>query len=186
MKVFGILFSMFCVTYAQMVSLTNYNESHILGEWVQVYSNRFVQETREVGWKCIHVNVTKINNQDLLVVKTGCIHNDTTSTQFKMSLMTYSGRQIIPNNITYPIVYTLNSSFTYNLQLRDYNEDAYDYLFFTGNDGLSLYIWTRNIVDFKINLDWKVLEKAVFLNYTGYYKFPMPSFTFRCLRQEDY
>lgn len=185
MKVLGILFSVLCVSCAQVLSFTNYNQTQILGQWVQVYSNRFVQETREVGWKCVNVNVTKIDNHDLLVVKTGCINNNTVSTQFKMSLMTYSGRQIIPNNISYPIIYTLDSSFTYQLQLRDYDVDTYDYLFFTGNDGLSLYIWTRNIVNFKINLDWKVLEKAVFLNYTGYYKFPMPSFTFRCLSTEE-
>lgn len=177
------------VSSSARVSRTDFNESMLLGSWSQMYSNRYVQETQEVGWKCVTVNVTiptktEDNGMGIHVSKQGWLHGNRLSIVYKNMTwrLSDSDRRSILTNETTPILFeSEEDGQTY--QLRDFDKE--DYLLWTAGDGVSLYVWARNVVDFKVNFDWVVLEKYTFWNYTGYYKFPLPSYSFQCMVRED-
>lgn len=136
------------------------------------------------------VNVTENHDDEhdgisLDVRKYAWLHGNRSSIVHRNMTWRLSGtdRRTIGNNETTPIVMeSVEDGQTY--QLRDFNDD--DYLLWTAGDNMSLYVWVRNVVDFKVNYDWIVLEKFTFWDYTGYYKFPLPSYTFQCMvREED-
>jgi len=170
-----------CVGTTTTACSNPFNESQILGVWRQVYSNRFVQETEEIGWKCVSANISHHENGTMTVSKHAHMHRNSSNPvahTFHMTRKSLDNDQ--NNNNTTSIIYqsddTLHSQYT----LRHYDEQ-YNYLLWTKNDNASMFVWTRNVVEFKVNYDWEVMEKLVSWNYTGYDKFPLASYTFECM-----
>lgn len=173
--------------------IRDFNESRILGDWSQIYTNRLVQETEEPSWKCVSVNISERGNggNGLAVTKQAFLNGNKSKpvnhvihihqkVPNKQQLSDDTNDQVVPipyvsdEDETEDIIYTL----------RDYDEQ-YNYLVWTKNDNASIYVWTRNVIEFKVNYDWKVLEKFVSWNYTGYYLFPLASYSFECMNKKN-
>jgi hypothetical protein len=166
-------------------SSTDFDESRILGNWKQVYSNRYVQETQEVNWKCVSVNLRKSNGRPgkIMVRKTGYTSNNRSNPS--CNHFTFNRKNPLKNHSSNNVMieYITDGHDVYTL--RDYGHD-YNYLLWTKYDNSSLYVWAKNVIEFKVNDDWKVLERCVDLNYTGYYLFPLSSYTFNCMDDRNY
>ena len=165
----------------------DFNESQILGIWRQMYSNRFVQETEEVGWKCVSINVSQIDegSNQLDIYKYALMNGNKSipvSHRFRINQIPPTKDQIDGDRDTsiVPIIYMSDEVGQPTYILKDYDEQ-YNYLLWTKSDNASIYVWTRNAIEFKVNYDWKVLERFISWNYTGYYKFPLASYTFQCM-----
>lgn len=184
----GGLFSMLCGgVVCGPFDIRDFNQSALLGTWVQVYSNRFIQETQEVAWKCVTVNVTqKEGSGQLQVTKNAYLHgnrSDPVSHSYAIRIQPPTKDQVnsaLEDDMS-PIIYQSDEETQPEYILREYDEQ-YEYVLWTKTDNVSLYVWTRNVIEFKVNDDWKVLEKYVYWNYTGYYKFPLASYSFQCMR----
>lgn len=166
-----------------------FNESQIQGVWRQVYSNRFVQETEEVGWKCVSVNLShhELDTTRMTVSKHAHMHGNSSNPvayTFHMTRKSLDDKGNDGSSVV-PVVYQSDENIQPEYTLHDYDEQ-YNYLLWTKNDNASMYVWARNVVEFKVNYDWKVLEKFVGLNYTGYYKFPLASYTFECMHPQHH
>lgn len=165
-------------------SSNQFNESKILGVWRQVYSNRFVQETEEIGWKCVSANLSHHENDTtrMTVSKHAHMHGNSSNPvahTFHMTRKSLDKEDNQNKNKTI-IIYQSDDLLQSQYILRDYHEQ-YNYLLWTKNDNASIFVWTRNVVEFKVNYDWEVMEKLVSWNYTGYDKFPLASYTFECM-----
>lgn len=176
---------------SELSSITDFNETQLLGKWRQVYSNRYVQETEEVGWKCVSIHVSQLNSgsSQLKVIKSGWgngNHSNLISRQFHIQQSIPTARKIDTENCTsvVPISYSSDEDEQITYTLKDYDEQ-YSYVIWVKNDNASIYVWTRNVIEFKVNYDWKVLQKFIFWNYTGYYKFPLASYTFQCMNHKN-
>lgn len=170
--------------------IRDFNESLLEGTWAQIYSNRFVQETREVGWKCVTVDIHLTNDSSLHVTKTAFLQGNRTrpiDESVRLDRHRPPSKDELDhgtNDTVVPVPYVSNETDS-DVQesvytLRDYDEQ-YNYLVWTKNDNASIFVWTRNVIEFKVNFDWHVLEKIISWNYTGYYLFPMASYTFQCM-----
>lgn len=179
-----------CMAFA--ATTTTFNQSKVVGGvWAQMYSNRYVQENEEIGWKCVMVNVTSQDPSTLRIDKYAWRHGNRSVTvhktlMWRRVLQTDDPHRLMLRleNETQPILFRSGEGgggITY--RLRDFKRD--DYLLWTSEDDMSLYVWARNAVDFKVNFDWIVLEKYTFWNYTGYYRFPLPSYSFQCMVRDE-
>lgn len=167
----------------------SFNQTRLLGKWIQVYSNRYVQQTKEIGLKCISVELKALEGTDELhVFKTGYLHGNKSNkvkNEYVLTSITKLSKndsrvEMNTTNDTVELYYQSNVENDSSYQLREYDRD-YNYLLWSQTDNTSIYVWTRNVIDFKVNYDWKVLEKFSFWNFTGYYKFPIPSYSFQCM-----
>jgi len=146
----------------------SFDISKLVGDdWIQVYSNRYVQESTEVGWKCVKVNISSHHNDTLFISKSALLENNTPIS---------SNLTLVPNSTT---LFKSNENEIY--QLRDCNEN---YILWTLNDDMSLFIWTRNLLEFKTYYEWRIMERFVFWNYVGYYKFPLSSYSLQCITRK--
>jgi hypothetical protein len=167
----------------------SFNQTKLLGKWIQVYSNRYVQQTKEIGLKCISVELKALEGSDELhVFKTGYLHGNLSNKVNSEYVLTSTTRKPLNNSRvdinttddTVQLYYQSNLENDAPYQLREYDGD-YNYLLWSQMDNSSIYVWARNVIDFKVNYDWRVLEKFSFWNFTGYYKFPVPSYSFQCM-----
>lgn len=191
MAVWWWTFATISMTSAGRISQSDLDEERLVGTWTQMYSNRYVQQMEEIGWQCVMSNVSFVNTTtttgdiDLHVSKWAWFHgnrSDMVQRTMRWRLPSMDRRAILTND-THPILFeSPEDGKVY--QLRDFNTN-YDYLLWTASDDMSLYVWTKNVVDFKVNHDWVVLEKFTFWNYTGYYKFPLPSYSFKCMVSQN-
>jgi hypothetical protein len=171
--------------------IRDFNESQILGVWRQMYSNRFVQETEEVGWRCVSINVSQVNkgSNQLDIYKYAMMNGNKSnlvSHRFRINQIPPTKDQIDGYNDTsiVPIIYMSDEIGQPYYILKDYDEQ-YNYIIWTKSDNASIYVWTRNVIEFKVNYDWEVLERFISWNYSGYYKFPLASYTFQCMNHRN-
>lgn len=152
------LLSLFCLMGATLAEL-------IPSDYVQVYSNYYVQSTTEIDWKCIRVSVTQ--DQDRLnVTKNGYLHGIYGSPV--KSIMSY--------NVTGKNKFKGEKE---TLVLRVENED---YLLWTGTNNLTMYVWAKDYERFMDDHNDDVRDYLKTLNFTGMYKTPVFSFTSACIR----
>ena len=131
--------------------------------YVQVYSNYYVQSTTEVDWKCIRVDATR-DKEHLNVVKNGFLHGVYGSPV--QSMMKY--------NIT-------NDKFKGEKETLVLRVENDEYLLWTGTNNLTMYVWARDYEHFMDNHNKEVIQYLKSLNFTGTYKSPMFSYSSICL-----
>lgn len=136
----------------------------IHNDYVQVYSNYYVQSTIEVDWKCIRVGVTR-DQENLNVTKNGYLHGIYGSP--------------VQSSTSYNITNEKLHSDKDTLVLRVENKD---YLLLTGTNNLTLYVWAKDYDRFMNNHNTDVQQYLKSINFTGTYKSPKFSFTSTCIR----
>lgn len=155
------LFSLFIIITTTLFS-NGYNQFD--GKWIQADSNRYVQETSEINWNCVTINVT--TNGDQLSIKKFALQNNNNISSDMTLLSVSSKSNFYVDNI---------NNVYYQIRYNDSNT-----LLWTTDDG-SVYIWVRDYVKFKTNDEWNFLNKFEIWGFTGYLHFPMPSYDFTCI-----
>ena len=156
------------------------NFPNITGEWVQTFSNRYVQNTIEIDWDCVMVNIENINNT-FSITKSASLHGQKNLTIRQTKLYSPSkdsqGRLLLksktPSSVVVPDLYL-----SYNGPFE--NAQSPEYLIFTGSNDLSLFVFAKNWENFQDNLKFIVLNLIQEIGYTNYYKTPMPSYADTC------
>jgi hypothetical protein len=142
------------------------NNLPILGQWQQLYSSRYVQESYEIDWHCIHVNISTDNENHVIIEKKPLIHHLPSNLTFKESYDVHDSDILVPNGQYYVTIFP-------NLVIK--NEDQY--IILVGQDNLSLFILSKNATVFETEYKKEALDKVKSFNFTTYYKFPLPLFT---------
>jgi hypothetical protein len=146
--------------------------SFLNGNWFQIYSSKYVQESTEIDWNCIDV-VVSTNNNNVNILKNAMIHNHK-ETGFVQN-RTYELSNV--NNTLLLTPLAISSSVIPNLQLKHIDDN---YVILTGLDYLTMYVWTRNYSDFFSNNNNEALQLLRNFNYTTYYKYPHLSYNDYC------
>lgn len=155
------LFSLFIILISTSLSI---GDNNINGKWIQADSNRYVQETSEIGWNCVTVNLTK-NGDQLSITKSAIQNNNNVSSDMTLFPVLDKPNLYVDNinNVYYEIRYNDSNS-----------------LLWTTDDGAT-YIWVRDYIEFKTNDEWNLLNKFEIWGFTGYLHFPIPSYDLTCI-----
>jgi hypothetical protein len=168
--IYFILSFLFCFIEAKLGGKKNIS---INGQWIQVLSNRFVQETFEKDWKCIQTNIYPNKNNNIIIEKNGIIKN---FKDLNITLITeYNLKQ---NQNKYYILYPI-SMFTLPLQIKYIKENKY--IIMTDLNNNSLFVFSNDYLDFYKTYKNETMDLIRSLNFTNYYKYPLPSYTQDCL-----
>lgn len=133
--------------------------------FVQVYSNYFVQTTSEIDIKCITVNVTE-DKYFMNITKTGLLH----------------GLEVSPfRSTSYFRIHDDGKYVSDKETLVKRNDDDDNYIIWTGLNNITVYVWAKDFDIFLEKYNQEVLSNLQRLNYTGLYKSPLYSFSSRCL-----
>lgn len=167
--VFSILVSISLADLSYTWNLTK----PMLGDWIQVYNNRYVQETSEIDWDCTNVSI-RGNESILHIEKHSILHQNFQIPIHKLtdySIYTFNGELILhsiqPLSVTNPIL-VLKTFYASNEQL-------YDYIILTGTDQLTLFVLVRNLDLFSKYLN-DISNAIIDLHYVGYYLSPKPCY----------
>jgi len=173
MKVFiPFVFSNFVSFSLADLSYTWNLTKPLLGDWIQIYNNRYVQESSEIDWDCTQVSIQG-NQTHVVIDKHSILHHNFDlpihkSTDY--SIYTYNGELILnsiqPLSVTNPILVLKNT------QPPIPSDEPYDYVILTGTDQLTLFVLVRNIDVFSKYLS-DISTAIIDLHYTGYYLSPM-------------
>lgn len=144
------------------------------GEWIQIYSNYFVQSTTEIDWKCVRISIAG-NNNALNVTTKAFVHG--IPSEDISILHTYNVSTASDNT-------TILTNQKEKLRIRKsglLEENNLDYVVLTPANNISLYVWTRNFSRFMNEYNTDVLKALDEWQYSGLYKAPLFSYTTRCL-----
>jgi hypothetical protein len=152
--------------------------TQLYGDWVQVYSNNYIQTTSEIDWYCVTINVSPYKTSMFKIQKYTNIHD---IEPFSTYISFYNNYSYSSHDNKYN--FSPSTIFHYKYQLintDDLRNNTFDYLIWTLNDDISYYVWARNFTDFNLKYDKNVLNILKQYNYQGYYKNPLKSYTIEC------
>lgn len=160
--------------------------SKLQGSYVQAFSSRYVHETSEIDNSCIHVEISTIKNSDnkyqAFIKKKAILHAsgnliNTTNDKYNIS----NNHNGILEFHPYPQISSIKSKYL-NLHYvcMDENQEL-QCLLLTSSDNLSSFVFAKNFTDFEIHYKKPVLNTFIKLNFTGYYKSPLYSYSESCL-----
>ena len=176
-NIFFSLFLSFCL-FSRGFSL---NITKMYGHWIQVYSNNYVQLTSENDWFCVNLDVTPSHkNNSIFIQKNTFIHN---TVPLSTTLSLYNNFTFDKDDHKYTFHSSLENTFKL-LYTENLSDETYEYLIWTLDDNLSLYVWARDFDDFQLKYRKTVLNILKQNNYNGYYKTPSPSYSIECEENE--
>jgi hypothetical protein len=124
----------------------------LIGDWIQVYSNYFVQTTKEIDWGCVKVRVN-----DTTVTKTYDEHHNPKEKR----------------SVTFPKL-----SYFADLIVKGWSDN---YIILTGTDNITMYVWARDFDTFMINDNSGVISQTLGWDYDTTYKALAPSYSEFCV-----
>jgi hypothetical protein len=146
----------------------------IVGNWTQVLSSRYVQQTAEIDWDCVRVRASRTPSGVLAIEKTGIMHNTP-------DLVAIVVREFRPEFVEDRWVFhPVNIQSLRRVDMRvDYHNDT-GIVILSSDDRLSVYVWTRawDVYTGNSKNISKILHE---LDFATYYRFPVPSFTGACV-----
>ena len=157
-----------------ILNVEPFNFSNLNGHWFQIWNNRYVQETNEIDWNCVNVNIEA--KQDRITVhKNAILHGNPNMTIQKMYQYKISSHdELVPTSNLSIINPTLD------VKIYGPTSTHYEYIALTGKDNLSLYTWVRDIDVFNDKYIHDVSNLLIKYQYTGYYKSPLSSYESYC------
>ncbi len=116
----------------------------IAGPWIQPLSNNYVQQTTEVDWKCVQVEMIPRDKDQWWMIKTANVHGLSALTIFPAQQLTY-----LPHKNVVHISYStdrrtlrsLVTNVTYVYTVRYFNDSTMVVL--TGDPEPSVFVWVR-------------------------------------------
>jgi len=155
----------------------------MLGNWYQLWSNRYVQETSEIDWDCVQMTWNETEWSGYYQwTKTAILHNNHIITTQKINEYRWNSESntLIPSIHNVSIVNPI-------LEVKwvgPLNEDMkqYEYLITFGSDNNTLFTFVRDIDIFNENYRQDVSNLLIEYHYTGYYKNPLSSYTEFCFK----
>jgi hypothetical protein len=179
MKFSNLLFLLFpIIASSRILEPKSVNVSFLNGSWIQMYSSKYVQESTEIDWDCVTVDISvNPNNNNINITKSAILHDNknlvTTHTRIYNAINGVDSILLLLS----PILGT-SSSIMPNLALKYINDN---YIIITGMDYLTMYIIVRDYETFIHYNDDDALQLLKSFNYTTYYKYPNLSFSSSCL-----
>lgn len=133
---------------------------NLSGKWIQVLSNKYVQETTEINWSCVTAEFqprpsTSNSFQEFILVKRAFVYpaNNVTVTCQHLIWDDFELR------IFHPISQTQASKC---YQIRELTNNI---LVMTGEDEPSLYVYTRNLQEYKKKDESRIVKYLKVLGY---------------------
>jgi hypothetical protein len=149
--------------------------SFLNGNWLQIYSSKFVQESTEIDWDCVDVSITvDSTNQTVNITKSAILHNH-------VNLLVHQTRmyhQDTVNNTLSLSPIGSNSTIIPNLVMKHIEPN---YIIITGSDYLTMIVLTRDYASFFESNNNDALQLLKSFNYTTYYKYPQISYNPFCM-----
>lgn len=148
------------------------------GTLIQALSSRLVQETTELSWSCVTVNVssnTQKQPDTITLRKQGILPN---GSYVKHDIFL---RRVISH--TDPIVFQQIGTPVEDRPLFYILRDqSTNYVIWIANNGIRsfVYVWTKDLYKYKVNDEINVLAKLFSWNYSDYLTIAMPSYDFSC------
>lgn len=157
-------------------------ETAVHGQWLQVYSDWYVQSTSEIDYSCVTVEIASVGDTDIPTVtiskrayQHGNIHQPAHWAHSYTLSWKLDDATIFQDNLV--LTPTVNSSSVLvPLWLRRTGDD---YLIWTGLDNKTMYVWTHTIPDPAENSH--ILHQLAELDFNGTYKTPLSSYSASCL-----
>lgn len=152
------------------------NISFLNGSWIQMYSSKYVQESSEIDWDCVTVDISVTSNNNINITKSAILHdNKNLVTSQTRIYKTING---VNSDLLLSPILGASLSIIPNLALKYIHNN---YIIITGMDYLTMYIIVRNYDIFIHENDADALQLLKSFNYTTYYKYPNLSFASSCL-----
>lgn len=152
------------------------NVSPLVGDWVQLFNNKYVQMTSEIDYHCVSVVVRQTGGNRVQVRKHALQHGN-------------QGQPIVWNNTYVPsLLHQDNDSFEDNLILTPSQNSSYvvvplflrkmesDFLIWTGLDNKTMYVWGKT----PAQPTTEILELLNRLDFNGMYKTAVSSYNASC------
>jgi len=147
---------------------------YLEGDYVQVYSNYFIQSTSEIDWKCVQIYFTMPNGGPYInSTKTAYLHGRTD----EIVNVKKNYRVDVKNNNTY--LRSKTESLLIRMIEPSYSDP--DYFVASGVNNITLFVFAKNYTDFITNHNDNVLRNLISFDTTGAYKSLRPSFESTCL-----
>lgn len=150
--------------------------SPIVGDWIQLFNNKYVQMTSEIDYHCVSVAVEPAGANQVQVRKHALQHG-------------IAGQPIVWNNTYVPsLLREETESFENNLVLTPVKNSSYvvvplflrkidvEFLIWTGLDNKTMYVWGKT----PTQPTTEILELLNRLDFNGMYKTPKPSYDTTC------
>jgi len=176
MKIFTILALFVTTIFVSSSKVSKDLITKIEGDYIQVYSNYYIQSTHEIDWRCVNASLKATNDEQQYInitksAKLHGIHSDTIIT-------------INQYNLTQSMNYLLFKSFKESLQVRGLGpakNGQYQYLILTGYNNMTMYVLARNFTSFMQDYNTNVRHILNTWDYTGTYKSPVYTYGNDCL-----
>ena len=144
------------------------------GDYIQVYSNYFIQSSSEIDWKCVTIHFTMPSgNVYINSTKTAFLHgrNDEIVSVKKNFRIDQINDQVYLRSKTESLI------------VRDaFVERKPNYFVLTGVNNITLYVIAQNVTDFMANHNDDVVNSLKNWDFVGAYKSLRPSYDETCLR----
>lgn len=168
MKIINIVLSSCLFLFVRGLDFSRFNETMIIGDWKQLYSNRFVQDTSEIDWDCVDVHVSR----HLEIQKSPLIHHQFYSSYpLKIRLEN-------PREEDDKFIFDVENNLFLQYEIRDFVPN--EYIVWTLNDEISMFVWTKNIKKFNETYEDHVFRNLDLWEYNTYYKEPIACYTDFC------
>jgi len=153
------------------------NVSFLNGSWIQMYSSKYVQESTEIDWNCVTVEISvNPKNNNVNITKSAILHDSKNLVTSQTRV--YNAINGVDSILLLSPILGTSSSITPNLALKYINDN---YIIITGMDYLTMFIIVRDYETFIHVNDDDALQLLKSFNYTTYYKYPNLSFSSSCL-----
>lgn len=154
------------------------SEPHITGKFVQIYNSKFVDETSEIDWNCVSVNITTKNNNTLLIEKNGFLHKQPNipASSSKMYELEHKNNSwnLIPKSKVGVVSPILEIKFINN------DDSVINYMILTGKDNLTMFLFANNYTNFVKKYEGEAKKKINEFKYNSYYKYPKSTYGYGC------
>lgn len=155
--------------------------STIYGQWLQIYSDRYVQTTSEVDYSCVTVNVLPVFSLSTPMVsvnKHAYQHGNQHmplkwSQNYSISWSLDSSSVLQDNLVLAPV--KGSSSVVTPLWLRRATDN---YIVWTGMDNKTMFVWAHEFSPPEEKS--RILQQLADLDFNGTYKTPLSSFSEIC------
>lgn len=182
MKLYSIFYFVISIipTFARLGEINNNktNINQISGDWIQVLSSRYVQETSEIDWDCVKVNIKFNNDNSTIIHKNAFLHQLEIIPINNTKLYSLSLNQKSKN---FELISKVNSTISPNLEFKYIHKinQTVNYFILTGSNNMSLYVLAKSFNDYK-NHKNEINKLLTDFQYTSYYKYALPSYSSAC------
>jgi hypothetical protein len=130
------LFSLCAALFGPAVAWAAASTTPLAGTWKQIFSNKYVQSTMEMDWRCIKA-YAMVTDQYVFIHKIARLHG---GSQIVVTPITTA--HIDDNKVTvaHPTIQTPVKKDT----VYDIHEYSNDTIVITGEDNPALFVWTRD------------------------------------------